>query len=89
MPLIAAVVAAVVVPVGFALSLESPQSQMVRAARPAATVMAAPAATIVTAPILRGTDASVNPWATHADSAKLLIVGTALFGLAAAVRRTA
>ena len=66
---IAVLVAALGVPVGFALSLDS-----------------APLATqLVYAGV--GTTASL-PWSTMSDAAKLLGVGTLLFGLAAALRRT-
>jgi hypothetical protein len=70
--LLAALVAAFVVPVGFALSLES---------TPVATqfVHSAMLPGAVAAPTL--------PW-TMPDSAKLFGVGTLLFCLAAAVRKT-
>ena len=67
--LLAALVAALVVPVGFALSLDS---------TPIATQF-------VHAGV--GTTASLQWW-TMPDAAKLLGIGTLLFGLAAAVRRT-
>jgi len=65
---LAALVAALIVPVGFALSLESP------------------------APRVRVSSAAANPEAAVLpsplpDSAKLFIVGTVLFGLAAFVRK--
>lgn len=60
----AALVAALVVPVGFALSLEAP--------------MPAHAADAVV---------SATPLQSMPDSAKLLLVGTTLFGLAAFVRK--
>ncbi len=66
---LAALVAALVVPVGFALSLESPAPR----ARVAST-------SVVAVPTL---NLSVP------DSAKLFIVGTVLFGLAAFVRKAA
>jgi hypothetical protein len=64
--LLAALGAALVVPVGFALSLDSTPiaTQFVHAGTPAAL-----------------------PWWTMPDAAKLLGVGTLLFGLAAAVRK--
>ena len=75
--LLAAIVAAVGVPVGFALSLEAQPSV-------SATVIAmstpAPAA-VRTAPAV----ADINV----PDGVQLFAVGTALFGLAAAVRRAA
>jgi hypothetical protein len=64
--ILAALVAALVVPVGFALSLESPVSHV------------------------RVSSASVSTTAflfPVPDAAKLLIVGTALLGLAAFVRK--
>ena len=70
-----ALLAALVVPVGFALSLDS-----------------APVATqFVHAAMLPGAVAPpALPWTwTVPDAAKLLGVGTMLFGLAAAVRKTA
>ena len=65
---LAVLVAALGVPVGFAVSLDSPiATQFVYAGV--------------------GTTASL-PWSTMSDAAKLLGVGTLLFGLAAALRRT-
>jgi hypothetical protein len=63
--LLATLVAALVVPVGFALSLESPAPRVSSAVAP-------------TTPML--------PYSLP-DSAKLFIVGTVLFGLAAFVRK--
>jgi hypothetical protein len=69
--LLAALVAALVVPVGFALSVDS-----------------APVATVVHTGLLPGAiPAPALPWSMP-DAAKLLGVGTLLFGLAAAVRKT-
>lgn len=81
--LLAAIVAAVVVPVGFALSLETqPASLHVHAPVIVATASTAAAPALVrTEPGLA--DVSVP------DGAKLFVVGTMLFGLAAAVRRAA
>ncbi|MGH9141704.1 MAG: hypothetical protein ACRD2I_11275 [Vicinamibacterales bacterium] len=67
--LFAALVAALVVPVGFALSLDS---------TPLATQLVHSA---VTTPV------ALPSW-TMPDAAKLLVVGSVLFGLAAAVRKT-
>lgn len=64
--MLAALVAAFVVPVGFALSLEAPM----------------PAPTASDAAV-----AHVTPLEWLPDSAKLLLVGTTLFGLAAFVRK--
>jgi hypothetical protein len=66
--ILAALVAALIVPVGFALSLESPAPS----ARVSSTVLA-PSAPILSYPV--------------PDSAKLLMVGTILLGLAAFVRK--
>jgi type II secretory pathway component PulL len=85
--MLAALVAALVVPVGFALSLES--SPGWRSARP--TVVATPASTLVASSVVVPT--ATAPELTQSvaypipDAAKLLIVGSALIGLAAAVRK--
>ncbi|MGE0448720.1 MAG: hypothetical protein AB7Q29_03965 [Vicinamibacterales bacterium] len=80
--LLAALVAAVVVPVGFALSLDASR----RAASPR-EVLFVPASDVVSvpAPILASRTARLLPGVP--DGAKLLVAGAALFGLAAAVRR--
>lgn len=70
--LLAALVAALVVPVGFALSLDT---------TPVATQL------IHTALVPGAVPAPALPW-TMPDAAKLFGVGTLLFGLAAAVRKT-
>ena len=68
--LLAGLVAALVVPSGIALSVDS-----------------TPVATVVHTSMLPGAiPAPVVPW-TIPDAAKLLGVGTVLFGLAAAVRK--
>ena len=83
--ILAALVAALVVPVGYALSIDSaPKAQRTRYAA------AIPAATIVAAPRLmpRVAETAPNsPMSPLSDSAKLLFIGTGLFGLAAAVRK--
>lgn len=92
--LLAAVVAAFVVPVSFAWSIDSskvqssvgPLSTAAVAASTAASVtssvvVAAPAASHLASPQPGGSRLNVP------DSAKLLLVGTVLFGLAAFVRR--
>jgi hypothetical protein len=82
--LLAAVVAILVAPVGFALSLESVPS-IAQTFHPAAPMAAA-----VTAPVnvhVRDTSASTSVPQQGLDAAGLLIIGTALFGLAAVVRR--
>jgi hypothetical protein len=75
--LLAAIVAAFVVPVGFALSLD-----------PSPRAHTAAAAGVVPVMLVTGNspiDALLRPLP---DAAKLLLVGTTLFGIAAAVRRT-
>jgi len=82
---LAALVAALVVPVGYALSVDSAQKAQTRFA-----VAIPAAATVVASPRLmpRGGDAGPDsPWSPLGDSAKLLCIGTVLFGLAAAVRK--
>ena len=82
--LLAAIVAALVVPVGFALSLESvATTSHVRYTTAASTVQGA-----MSAPVLM----PVRPTASSLlqlvpDGAKLFAVGTALFAVAAIVRR--
>jgi hypothetical protein len=78
---LAALVAALVVPVGFALSLETPAFSSAVYAPSTATAMS-PAA-FVTSRI----GASLHP--SVADAAKLLLVGTTLFGVAAFLRKSA
>lgn len=92
--LIAAIVAALVVPVGYALSLESQPS-------PRPTVIGqtalsiAPAAAVVAAPVLvhareTSTNASgATPLSGREmpGAGKLFLVGTILFGLSALVRK--
>lgn len=81
--LLAAIVAAVIVPVGFALSLE---------AEPPIAPMHAPmiiaTASTAAAPALVRTEPAFADVSVP-DGAKLFVVGTMLFGLAAAVRRAA
>ena len=89
--LLAAVVAAFIVPVGFALSLES------GAATPHVrngAIIAAPAAySVVSAPVTQSlyrpvAGSSASPTGSPIpEGAKLFAVGTVLFGLAAVVRR--
>lgn len=81
--LLAAIVAAVVVPVGFALSLETPPAL----ARTHAPVIVATASTAAAPALVRTAPAFVE--VSVPDGAKLFVVGTMLFGLAAAVRRAA
>ena len=86
--LLAAVVAALIVPVGFALSLES------GAATPHVrngAVIAAPAAhSVVSAPVTQSLYRPVpgsSSGSAILEGAKLFVAGTVLFGLAAIVRR--
>jgi len=87
----AALVAALVVPVGYALSVESTPAAVIPHARYAvvpaaavATVVPSTAASGVTAPIVVRTGV---PFFEVPDAAKLFAIGTVLFGLAAAVRK--
>ena len=81
--ILAAIVAAVVVPVGFALSLESGVRAVsaVRGVAPVAQV------TRTRSPLVATTSAAVMSIPEVPEGAKLLAIGTALFGLAAAMRR--
>ncbi len=81
--LLAAIVAAVVVPVGFALSLEAPPAM----AHAQAPVIVATATTAAAPVLVRTAPAFAD--VSVPDGAKLFVVGTMLFGLAAAVRRAA
>jgi len=91
----AALVAALVVPVGYALSVESTPSAVAPHARYAvvptaavATALPTAAASAVSAPIVVRTGASsAVPFFEVPDAAKLFAIGTVLFGLAAAVRK--
>jgi hypothetical protein len=92
-PLLAAVVAAFVVPVSFALSIDSGHGASRAVSLPPAAV--ASAATAVTSSVVIAAPASRHLARSTAmpgtlqmpDAAKLLLVGTVLFGLAAFVRR--
>jgi len=84
--LFAALVAALIVPVGYALSIDSkPKTTHARY-----EVFPAAAATVVAAPVMMPHlaestgETSMSP---VSDAAKLLCIGTVLFGLAAAVRK--
>jgi len=78
---LAAVVAAVVVPVGFALSLDSSR----RAARMHPGVTTADVA--VPSPIFATTSTAFTTLVDIPDSAKLFAAGAMLCGIAAAMRR--
>jgi hypothetical protein len=85
--MLAALVAAFVVPVGFALSLESAPGW--RSTRPAVPALDAPTLVVSSVVVPR----SMAPDVTQSfsfpipDAAKLLVVGSLLIGLAAAVRK--
>jgi hypothetical protein len=85
---LAAIVAALVVPVGYALSIEpQPVAKYARTG-----VVNAPSASVVASPVLirtaSGADAVADSrFPAVPDSAKLLLVGGALLGLAAVVRK--
>jgi hypothetical protein len=82
--LLAAIVAGFVVPVGFALSPEYET-----ATRPQRAGLGITAATAVGMPVLLGSDRPLTSLLRPVPyAARLLLVGTALIGLAAAVRRT-
>ncbi len=84
--MLAAIVAAVVVPVGFALSLESEPAATPFASHAVMTPNAAP---VVASTVLVGTHEPATQSMLHPvpDAAKLFVVGSALFGLAAALRK--
>lgn len=86
MVVLAAIVAALVVPVGFALSLSSNSSRAsvsVRGAVPAESVA-------TTLPVLVVADPADKPLFDDVpDAAKLFLVGTMLVGIAIAVRKSA
>jgi hypothetical protein len=91
--LLAAIVAALVVPVGFAWSLDSAPIQAVHVSHLPTAAVASTAAVAVTSSVViaapaadRATRGAVNIPALP-DAAKLLLVGTMLFGLAAFVRK--
>jgi hypothetical protein len=89
----AALVAALVVPVGYALSVESTPVAQPRHASAlpsvAASVVPTAATSIVTAPIAMRSSAPSSSSLSYdvPDAAKLFGIGTVLFGLAAAVRK--
>jgi hypothetical protein len=83
----AALVAALIVPVGYALSVDS----SLRNANQRRYEATATASTVVAASVVMrrtddgGSPFGLSPWL---DAAKLIGIGTVLFGLAAAVRKT-
>jgi len=86
--LLAVIVGALIVPVGYALSTDSAPA---RSRTPVMTYQNArqtTAAVAIAAPLVTHTPASpASDLPTVPDAAKLLIVGASLFGLAAAVRK--
>jgi hypothetical protein len=82
--LLAAIVAALAVPVGFALSLD-PAPSTAHSVQYVATSVAPTALPALVA--THGSIASVASVNTAEDAVKLLLVGTVLLGLAAAVRK--
>ncbi|HKB13221.1 MAG TPA: hypothetical protein VKD69_21300 [Vicinamibacterales bacterium] len=89
-----ALVAALVVPVGYALSVESAPGAAyplhgVAPAGAAATVVPSTAAAAVSAPVLVPSSAPAAASSVYdvPDAAKLFGIGAVLFGLAAAVRK--
>ena len=82
--LFAALVAAVVVPVGFALSL--PAGPLSVSAAHGVVPIAQVTATRL--PLVASTSAAVTVLPHFSEGAKLFAIGTALFGLAAAMRRS-
>ncbi len=85
--LFAALVAALVVPVGYALSIDSRQ-------KPASArydVVPTANVSVVAAPAMMPQNADTTPeiLSPMSDATKLLCIGTVLFGLAAAVRKAA
>lgn len=86
--LLSAIAAALMASVGYALSPDASAARSVAQL----TASQATAAAVVTAPMMARARATTAPAPTTAlpavpDAAKLLIVGTSLFGLAAAVRK--
>lgn len=85
--LFAALVAALIVPVGYALSVDS----SLRGTNQKHYGTIPMASTVVAAPVMmpRGVDgSSPSILSPFADAAKLVCIGTVLFGLAAALKKT-
>ena len=85
--LFAALVAAMIVPVGYALSIDS----SLKSANHKRYAAVPTAATVVAAPVMMprtGEGSSPSVLSPLADAAKLICIGGVLFGLAAAVRKT-
>jgi len=91
--LLAAIVAALAVPVGFAWSLDSAPTSTAHVPHLSTTAVASSAAVAVTSSVVLAAPAAdpagrrVLHIPAMPDSAKLLLVGTILFGLAAVVRK--
>jgi hypothetical protein len=84
---LAAVVAAIIVPLGFALSTESAADRATSSAH--GVVPISQIATVhAHVPIVASTGAAVMTLPQVPEGAKLFAIGTALFGVAAAMRRT-
>jgi len=86
--ILAALVAAFIVPVGYALSIDSAP----RTGRTRLSAVVPAAATVVAAPVVMprlgvAGPVSTSPTSPVSDSARLLCIGTVLFGLAAVVRK--
>ena len=82
----AALVAALAVPVGYALSVES-SAPLVKRARYGGVAPVAAAAVVTPVALRSGDRAPAHTIYAVPDAAKLLGVGTILFGLAAALRK--
>jgi hypothetical protein len=82
--LLVAVVAAIVVPVGFALSLDTSSTSVV----PLHAIVPVSQVTTSTGPIVATTSSAVIALPEIPDGAKLLATGCVLFGLAAAMKRS-
>jgi hypothetical protein len=89
----AALVAALVAPVGYALSIESmpaPVQERIAMLPVAATTASHPSAAAVVTPVAMSTGAATPATRYQVpDAAKLFGIGTVLFGLAAALRKAA
>ena len=90
--LFAALVAAFVVPVGFAWSVDSAQVRTARVGQRHTVAVASSAAAltssvVIAAPAAERAPRGVLTMPAVPDTAKLLLVGTMLFGLAAFVRK--
>lgn len=83
---LAALVAAIVVPVGFALSTESAAERAASSAH--GVVPVSQINTTVRTPLVASTGPAIFQVPQFSEGVKLLAIGTALFGVAAAMRRT-